>query len=276
MDCKSSCKSRLSIIITPRPFSSSSSRYLLWSLWLSPRPLTPSRCLYPCPGFCDYLWKLYPFVDPEFKTIIFQQLQCQEMLQWIGGAQAVLVYLINWMSDRGGYFGWPQRSTALWGSYKHKQMTWTWWSHPTLAIMETRNILTREKQTCSNFQSFPRFCRNQVSGVSSLRSGRWVPGWEGWRCACCRLLIAMMMKIPRHDRSWSWAHSKDCSGSRNYLRHKIWVSDKSRSEPSTAHETMYQLQRFFGGLLSVGLAEQRKHRPCKFFILSVLRIVLWS
>ena len=30
--------------------------------------------------------------------------------------------------------------------------------------METRNILTREKQTCSNFQSFPRCCRrNQVS-----------------------------------------------------------------------------------------------------------------
>ena len=29
--------------------------------------------------------------------------------------------------------------------------------------METRNILTREKQTCSNFQSFPHFFRNQVS-----------------------------------------------------------------------------------------------------------------
>ena len=68
--------------------------------------LASSRCLYPCPGFCDYLWKLYPFVDPEFKTIIFQQLQCQEMLQWRGEGP-VLVYLINWMSDKGIFWMTP-------------------------------------------------------------------------------------------------------------------------------------------------------------------------
>ena len=49
--------------------------------------------------------------------------------------------------------------------------------------METRNILTREKKTRSDFQLFPCFCRNQVF-VSDLW---WVPdcdvGWEGWRYA---------------------------------------------------------------------------------------------
>ena len=49
--------------------------------------------------------------------------------------------------------------------------------------METRNILTREKKTRSDFQSFPRFCRNQVFVLDLW----WVPdcdvGWEGWRYA---------------------------------------------------------------------------------------------
>ena len=29
--------------------------------------------------------------------------------------------------------------------------------------------------------------------------------------------------------------SKDCPGSQNYLKHRIRVSDKSRSEPNTGH-----------------------------------------
>ena len=70
--------------------------------------LTPSRCLYPCPGFCDYLWKLYPFVDPEFKTIIFQQLQCQEMLQWRGeGPGSVCVFNKLNVRQRGIFWMTP-------------------------------------------------------------------------------------------------------------------------------------------------------------------------
>ena len=119
-------------------------------LIISAQPLNPSRLSVCISGrsfvtICEnYIHSLTQSSKPSF----FNNFNVKRCWRWtLGPGQWCSVCVFNKLNVRQGNIWDDPSPAALWASYKHKQMTWTWWSQPTLAIMETRNILTREKKT---------------------------------------------------------------------------------------------------------------------------------
>ena len=126
-------------------------RYLLWSHWLSLRsPSTPHGSV--SASQAGVLWLFVKIISIRWPRVQNHHFSTTSMSRDAGDGlsgqgRQYSVCVFNKLNVRQGNIWDDPSPAALWASYKHKQMTWTWWSQPTLAIMETRNILTREKKT---------------------------------------------------------------------------------------------------------------------------------